>query len=384
MKIAVFSFSNPFVNNQDGGKIDIKNRLIALNKLGFEIDQFSILKKNEQNINNNIINNNYLSKINNSLKYIFSKNPISVNNRWDKKLADLVRKNNYDIYLIENFNMFKYVYDIPKDSKIILRVHNIESMSRYELFKSNPFSIRSILELIESKKYCKIERKSLEYINKFIFISQKEKMIFEKKYPEYKEKYEWLPSVCEVSEKEKVVYGNGKYLLYYGDLTVSHNINGIKKFIENVYCKLYLKNKIGLKIVGKITDKDKNDLRKYDGIEVLGYVDDLDSIINEAKFVIAPIYTGAGVKIKVIHAISKGKVLITTPKGIEGTGLKKDFNVLSAETYEQYLTYCTDALRDSEYILDISNKGYCYIKKYYTEEYQLLKLKEILKEGMIK
>lgn len=377
--IAIVSFSNPFVDKKDGGKIDIINRIKCIHKLNIKIDHYSLLKKNEKTISNNLVEKNIVGKINNKFLYMLSLFPISVNNRYNKRIHNQLLSNKYNWCLIENFNMIRYIEGIDEDTQILLRVHNIESLSRYELFKSNKFSVRGILELIESIKYKWIERSSLKKVDKFLFISQDEMKYFEKKYPKYNFKYEWLPSVIETNKIETVYdESEEEYILYYGDLTVSHNIIGIKIFLEYVYPKIYKARKIKLNIAGKINETDREELNKNTGVNVLGYVDDLDKYIAQSKFVIAPIYTGAGVKIKVIDAISKGKVLITTPKGIEGTGLIKDENVLCANNFDEYYNYCIRALNNDLEIELISKRGYEFIKKYYTEEYNMRKLNELL------
>lgn len=379
-KIAIISFSNPFVEKKDGGKIDIINRIKCIHKLNIKIDHYSLLKKNEQAISSDyIVQNNIIGKINNRISYILSLFPLSVNNRYNKKIHKKLLSNQYNWCLIENFNMVRYIEGINKDTKILLRVHNIESISRYELFKSNKYSARGILELIESIKYKWIEKNSLKKVDKFLFISQDEMKYFEEKYPQYKFKYEWLPAIIEGNIIENLYDELSEdYILYYGDLTVSHNIIGIKIFLEYVYAKVYKKRNIKIKVAGKINDIDREELSKKPGVEVLGYVDDLDKCIAQSKFVVAPIYTGAGVKIKVIDAISKGKILITTPKGIEGTGLIKDKNALCANNFEEYYNYCIRALENDLDIKLISKKGYEFVNKYYTEEYNIKKLKELL------
>lgn len=377
MKIAIVSFSNPFVNTSDGGKIDIINRIKNLNDMGIIIDHFSVLKKNEVECQSNIVNKNYVINVKNRIRDLFSRYPISVNNRYNHKIGVRLKNGNYDYYILENFNMIKYMNDIPKGAKVALRVHNIESLSRRQLVKSNYFSIRSFLELLESFKYKRVEKNCLESIDKFLFISQDEKAYMESKYNEFKDKYYWIPPICECSKCESIETKN-KFILYYGDLTVSHNITGIKKFLKNVYESLYDNTKIQLKIVGRINESDKKYLSKYKGVEIKGYVKDLDSLIGESMFIVAPIYTGAGVKIKVVHAIGKGKIVITTPKGIEGTGLEKDLNVLSAENYDEYYQYCIRALDNDPEILRIAQNGYEFIKHYYSKEYNMKKMKEIL------
>lgn len=376
-KLAVLSFSNPFVKNEDGGKIDIKNRLIYLNEFDLCIDHYSLLKKNEIEIGTDLIKNNYIGKVDNSIKNIIGINPISVNNRFNKNLANILSKNKYKYTLLENFNMYRYIKYINKDSKVFLRVHNIESLSRKELFKSDPFKFKSLLELIESFKYKRIERKSLDYIDKFLFISLEEKKIFEEKYPKYKDKFFWLPPV--VNKRNIEEYKNDEdYILYYGDLTVSHNINGIIRFLNTSYIEILEKYpEIKLKLIGKIEDTDKNKLESYKNVQVLGYVDNLDSYVMKSKLIIAPIYTGAGVKIKVLNTMSYNKLLVTTPKGIEGTGLVNMVNVLSAENDEIFTEYCIDCIEKKEYVLKIPKLSLEYVNKYHSSKYQLEKLKEI-------
>lgn len=76
--------------------------------------------------------------------------------------------------------------------------------------------------------------------------------------------------------------------------------------------------------------------------------------------------------------MGKGKTVITTPKGMEGTGLEKDFNVLSAESYEEYYQYCIAALDNDPKISRVTQNGYEFISKYYSQEYNMKKMKEIL------
>ncbi|MGL4570199.1 MAG: glycosyltransferase [Clostridium sp.] len=377
-KLAILSFSNPFVKEKDGGKIDIKNRIECLSKLNINIDHYGMLKKNENIEKTKLVSNNYSFKIVNSLKNIFKLDPISVSNRYNDSLATKLKSINYDYILLENFNMINYLKDVNSNNTF-LRVHNIESISRKELFKSNPLNLRSILELIESYKYKRIEKKAIKEVDKFLFISLDEKNIFEKKYPQYSSKFYWLPTAIDIKHTKNQFYCTKDYILYYGDLSVSHNIQGLLRYVDKIYPTIKEKYpEIKLKIIGKISNFDRERLEKIKGIDILGYVDDLEKYIYESLFIIAPIYTGAGVKIKVINTISYNKLLITTPKGIEGTGLKRGENVLSAETDTDFINLSIKCLENNKQISDIPQKSLEFIQKFYSYEVQIERLKEIL------
>ena len=53
-------------------------------------------------------------------------------------------------------------------------------------------------------------------------------------------------------------------------------------------------------------------------IEVTGYVADTGALLAEARVFAAPLRFGAGVKGKIVHALSHGIPVVTTPVGAEG------------------------------------------------------------------
>ena len=54
------------------------------------------------------------------------------------------------------------------------------------------------------------------------------------------------------------------------------------------------------------------------GVELLGFVDSLDTVYEEASVVLVPLLRGSGVKIKLMEAIARGKACVSTPIGAEG------------------------------------------------------------------
>jgi glycosyltransferase involved in cell wall biosynthesis len=54
------------------------------------------------------------------------------------------------------------------------------------------------------------------------------------------------------------------------------------------------------------------------GIELLGFVDDLASVLWSASVFVAPLRSGGGIKTKIIQAMGYGMPVVTTPVGAEG------------------------------------------------------------------
>ena len=55
-----------------------------------------------------------------------------------------------------------------------------------------------------------------------------------------------------------------------------------------------------------------------DGIEVLGAVPDLGEEMQRAAVILAPVRSGGGMRMKVLHALAAGKAVVTTPLGARG------------------------------------------------------------------
>ncbi|BCT77066.1 hypothetical protein SCMU_29080 [Sinomonas cyclohexanicum] len=70
------------------------------------------------------------------------------------------------------------------------------------------------------------------------------------------------------------------------------------------------------------------------GIELLGFVDDLEPLYDEAAAVVVPLRLGAGVKFKVVDALVRGVPVVTTPVGAEGIGTEAWFAGVHSDATE--------------------------------------------------
>jgi glycosyltransferase involved in cell wall biosynthesis len=72
------------------------------------------------------------------------------------------------------------------------------------------------------------------------------------------------------------------------------------------------------------------------GIEILGYVPDLDSIFASSDVSIAPLRFGGGVKGKVGEAMAVGLPVVSTAVGVEGMGIVDGVHALIADSPETF------------------------------------------------
>lgn len=128
----------------------------------------------------------------------------------------------------------------------------------------------------------------------------------------------------------------GDYYVFFAMWKRDDNYEGLEWFIKNVLPQC--DNSISFKIIGAgLHEKLKEIISQFDNIEYLGFVENPYPIIANSKALISPLFTGAGVKVKVIEALACGTPIIGTQLSFEG--IAEDFGefMIQAETPNDFL-----------------------------------------------
>jgi len=115
-------------------------------------------------------------------------------------------------------------------------------------------------------------------------------------------------------------YKDEGYLLFVG---VDHypNVDGIRWFIKDVLPFIEDKN---LVIVGRGMEKYRAEFESLcTKVSVQGTVDCLEKYYLNASLVVAPIFSGGGMKVKVAEALMYGKIVIGASEAFQGYDLTK-------------------------------------------------------------
>lgn len=107
------------------------------------------------------------------------------------------------------------------------------------------------------------------------------------------------------------------YFVFYGAWNRIENAEGLIWFMKNVLplCSTTIHFKI---IGGGLSDNLISLIEKKSNIEYLGFLDNPYKVIAKSQALIAPLFNGAGVKMKVIEALALGTPVIGTSVAFEG------------------------------------------------------------------
>jgi len=82
------------------------------------------------------------------------------------------------------------------------------------------------------------------------------------------------------------------------------------------------------------------------GAMATGPVADVRPYLERAALVVAPLWSGGGMRVKVLHALAAGKAVVATPRAVAGLGLHDGEEVAVADTPATFAAAVTRLLRD--------------------------------------
>ncbi|MBE9467318.1 MAG: glycosyltransferase [Bacteroidetes bacterium] len=311
----IVSFDIPYPANY-GGVIDVFYKIKALHSIGIKIHLhcYEYGRLHAKELKKYCHSVHYYRRYK-GLRYFISRKPYIVNTRSNKKLLNILTKDNYPI-LFEGIHSTFFINNCELKKRIkIVRTHNIEheyykNLSEIERNYFNKYFFKS-----EAKKLIKYEP-VLKNATKIAAISKNDFVYFNKKYSNT----ELLPAFHQY-EKVDIKKGKGFYVFYHGNLSVGENVVAALFLINNVFKNL----EIPLIIAGKNPNKRiKNAALNNTNIQIIANPDNsmMSNLISEAQINILPTFQGTGIKLKLLASLFTGRHCITNLTMVKNTGLE--------------------------------------------------------------
>ncbi|MGI1678191.1 MAG: glycosyltransferase family 4 protein [Cellvibrionaceae bacterium] len=233
---------------------------------------------------------------------------------------------------------------VPKDTPIVLNEHNVESnlvFQKAAIEKSKPMKL--ILDR-EAKVLTQFEKNSCQSIQNIITCSDDDLVDIEKFGAK---NVHCIPNAMDISEMGySSELPRSKKIVFLGGMAWYPNRLGMQWFLDEVMPLIIQKDSdVILQVVGNpkpsltVSDSIK------DNVEILGFVDDLNVVMNEARVFIVPLHVGSGTRLKVIEGMAYGKCIVSTRKGSEGIKLTDKESVYFADevnTFSEAVIRCID------------------------------------------
>jgi len=247
-----------------------------------------------------ICKNSFAVKLWNCLKIPFLFPVFTI--RFSFRLLWLLKKKKFDMLFLDHSQMFLYGKFFPSVKKILLS-HDV-MYQRYAR-RLNPIAV---FWAKYSENYI-IKQHNADILS----FSGKDRELLKKNYGVESKVINFYLSENVV---KAVPQNIGDYFVFFGTWKRNENLDGLKWFFEEVFPKL--KNPSKFKIIGLGLPIDLEKFLVSSGVECLGFLEEPYSEIANAKALIAPLFSGAGVKVKVVEALACGTPVIGNEIAFEG------------------------------------------------------------------
>jgi len=106
---------------------------------------------------------------------------------------------------------------------------------------------------------------------------------------------------------------------FLGNMAYPPNIEAVKWLFQEVFIPLKRRNPdLSLVLIGRDPVEEISNMSQTPGVIVTGTVDDIWKLVNSVDVFVFPIWTGAGVKNKILEAMFAARPVVTTDIGNEG------------------------------------------------------------------
>lgn len=259
-----------------------------------------------------------------------------ISSEYNDKLIELLHQNKFDIIQLEGLYLSPYVETIRafSDAKIVMRSHNIE----HEIWERIADNEKNVFK----RWYLKILAKQLRTyeisrLNKYDLmtsVTERDAQMlrsFGCELPIHVCPAPYDETVLKV-DKSKMEFPS---LFYIGALDWMPNVEGLEWFLKNVWQKISEQfPDLKFYIAGRNANQIKFPEQK--NVVVTGEVENAYDFMNSKAVMIVPLFSGSGIRVKIIEGMALGKTIVSTSLGAEGIPCKDGQNILIADSPELF------------------------------------------------
>lgn len=370
----------PFPPN-DGGAIATLSMAKALAKLGHQI---TILAMNTHKHNYEVkdLPEELLKQINFHTVYvdtaikppemltnlIFSRLPYNakrfISSAYKQKLVKILRNNDFDIVQIEGLYLYPYISIIRKHftGKVAFRAHNIEHEIWRRTVSNQRQGIKRMYMKVLTSRMENFEVKSLDKFDLLVPITERDGHVFE-----------FLGNnapkcVAPVGiDIENYPHSRSDHykpeLAFIGSLDWMPNQEGIDWFLNKVWPVIIKKNpEIKLHIAGRNAPNHYEHKIHRKNVIFHGEVDNAMNYLTQYQFMIVPLLSGSGMRVKIVEGMATGRVVFTTTIGAEGLNAKHQENIFIEDNPQKMADTILDVIFNPQKTKKVSENAREFIQ----------------------
>ena len=291
-----------------------------------------------------------------------------------------------DAVILESIYMAPYIQvirNVNPDIPVVLRAHNVEHRIWERIVAGERCFIRKKYLRYLTRKLKREEVQFLKDVDAIVPITPVDGQWFEKQAPEVPLLV--LPFGIEITKLfSPVMKSNASLVLYHlGSMDWYPNIEAVQWLVD-VFWPECVKRIPGteLHLACRNMAKKWMDL-DLENLKVFREIEDAAEFVRSRDVLIAPIFSGSGIRIKILEAMSVGKVVVTTAVGAEGIDYCHGENILIAHDPDSFIEAVDFLARNPQEISRIGNNARMLVGKRYDASVLNAQLSQFLSDQVM-
>jgi glycosyltransferase involved in cell wall biosynthesis len=305
-----------------------------------------------------------------------------ISNAFSDKLISILQNDTYDIVQCETLYLSPYLPVIRAHSKakIVLRAHNIEHLiwQRVAAITRNPLK-KIYLKYLAAK----LERYELKVLSQYDGVTAitSTDAAFITKFAGATPVTD-IPFGIDISKFliPQNIAEEFPSLFHIGAMNWMPNEEGMNWFLKQVWPQVHTRfPDLKFYVAGRAMPDWLLNL-KTKNVEVVGEVDDAATFIASKAIEVVPLFSGSGIRIKIIEGMALGKAIVSTTIGAEGIRATHAKDIMLADTADNFAEAISRCVQDAAFCRQLGDNARQLIHRHHNNADLMRKLTDFYKK----
>jgi glycosyltransferase involved in cell wall biosynthesis len=148
-------------------------------------------------------------------------------------------------------------------------------------------------------------------------------------------------SVCSIlrvpGEKSPEPFASRKDVCFLGGFGHNPNVDAVNWFVDEIWPRILVRrSEVRFLIVGAEMPDSVRALGMRPGVEVVGFVEDVEVFLSSCRVGVVPLRFGAGIKGKLAMMLGVGLPTVSTSVGVEGMNLVRGQDIIVSDSPDEF------------------------------------------------
>ena len=262
-----------------------------------------------------------------------------------EKLIEVLKSEEFDIIQLETLYLAPYVDTIRKYSKarIVMRAHNVEHEIWERITNNTTTKLRKWYLGYLTRKLRQYEIEQFPAYDYLVTLTERDLKKFKEQGYMNGASAAPIGFDADMYPYSPAAFGKNMSLCFIGSLDWTPNLEGLNWFLTNCWPVIHKKwPQVQFHIAGRNTPMSLMKLRLAN-VTVHGEVSNAIEFISRHSAMVVPLFSGSGMRVKIVEGMVMGKVIISTSLGKEGIDGKHKEHLLVANDvngFMEAIRYC--------------------------------------------